>query len=313
MGFFEFILFTIVFLVVGSIGFLGMYGGEILLIIGSVIAFLVVLGLLAWKKGVYGIIIFFVGLLGTVIALIAFGSYQESPEYKEREAIKQVVYALEVSSTFEWRDYTLEPGDLIYVYSKKNIIGTDVTLVPSHQGHVSFFDRKSIDSIEARYPLGRKLTLNLKLFHEIQNQKDWTSLSYDELNQLIKKMESKKTSNKNRDARDYLEQIVGKTFNISVHNKTYGLSNGGLYDRIEIIINDEETLTYSRGEYIFSFSHDNDGGIHTSWIPKNITESGVYDYIIEKGFWGNYYLKFNTKEVKLDIDDNQHVIGLEDR
>ena len=34
MGFFEFILFMIVFFVMGSIGFWGMYGGEILSIIG---------------------------------------------------------------------------------------------------------------------------------------------------------------------------------------------------------------------------------------------------------------------------------------
>lgn len=199
MGFFEFILFTIVFLVVGSIGFWGMYGREILTIIAMVIAGIVVFCLLAWKKGVYGIIIFFVGLFGTMIVLIALIRYQESPEYKEREAIKQVVYAFEVSSTFEWNDFTLEPGDLIYVYSKKNTAVTHVTLSNSQQGDFNFPDERSIDSIEATYPLGRKLTLNLKLFDEIRRQQYWTSLSYDELNQLIKKMDSKKTSDKNKD------------------------------------------------------------------------------------------------------------------
>lgn len=80
--------------------------------------------------------------------------------------------------------------------------------------------------------------------------------------------------------------------------------NGDEKDRITVKIIDEDTLSYTRGNYILHISSKEGGGYSTSWKQNEIYETAEYEYTFSSSLFGKITLEFNGKSYEVEIDDD---------
>ena len=84
--------------------------------------------------------------------------------------------------------------------------------------------------------------------------------------------------------------------------------NGEKHDRIIVKIKDENTLSYTRGNYTLRVSNGNNG-YSMSWQENEIYESRDYEYTLSTSLFGKITLTFNGKSYDVSIDDDDGTIS----
>lgn len=80
--------------------------------------------------------------------------------------------------------------------------------------------------------------------------------------------------------------------------------NGDKKDRITVKIIDEDTLSYTRGNYTLRISSKEGGGYSTSWKQNEIYETAEYEYTFSTSLFGKITLEFNGRSYEVEIDDD---------
>lgn len=84
--------------------------------------------------------------------------------------------------------------------------------------------------------------------------------------------------------------------------------SGDKKDRITVKIIDEDTLSYTRGNYTLSVSSKDGGGYSTSWNQNEIYETAEYEYTFLTSLFGKITLEFNGRIYEVEIDDDDGTI-----
>lgn len=99
---------------------------------------------------------------------------------------------------------------------------------------------------------------------------------------------------------------IGNTYSDTSGN-TFMFS-GDRIDRITIKIVDEDTLSYTHGNYTLHVSSKEDGSYSTSWSENEIYESAEYEYTFSTSLFGKVTLEFNGRSYEVEIDDDDGTI-----
>lgn len=83
--------------------------------------------------------------------------------------------------------------------------------------------------------------------------------------------------------------------------------NGEKRDRITVKFIDEDTLSYTRGNYTLCISSEG-GGYSTSWSQNEIYESQEYEYTFSTSLFGKITLELNGRSYEVKIDDDDGTI-----
>lgn len=101
---------------------------------------------------------------------------------------------------------------------------------------------------------------------------------------------------------------VGNTY--SDISGGFVMSNGDKTDRITVTIKDENTLSYTRGNYTLHVSSKEEGGDSISWNQNEIYETNDYEYIFSTSLFGKITLEFNGKSYDVEIDDDGTIYSI---
>ena len=99
---------------------------------------------------------------------------------------------------------------------------------------------------------------------------------------------------------------IGNTY--SDTSGSWGMFNGEERDRIIVKIKNENTLTYTRGNYSLRIS-EGSNGYSTKWVENEIYESRDYEYSFSTSLFGKITLEFNGKSYEVSIDDEDGTIS----
>lgn len=95
--------------------------------------------------------------------------------------------------------------------------------------------------------------------------------------------------------------VIGNTYSDTSGSSV--MFNGEKHDRIIVKIKDENTLSYTRGNYTLRVSNGNNG-YSMSWQENEIYESRDYEYTLSTSLFGKITLTFNGKSYDVSIDDD---------
>lgn len=84
--------------------------------------------------------------------------------------------------------------------------------------------------------------------------------------------------------------------------------NGDKKDRITVKIIDEDTLSYTRGNYTLVIYSKEGGGYSMSWSQNEIYETSEYEYTFSTSLFGKVTLEFNGRSYEVEIDDDDGTI-----
>lgn len=104
------------------------------------------------------------------------------------------------------------------------------------------------------------------------------------------------------------KDAIGNTY--SDTNGSSIMTTGTKRDRITVIIKDENTLSYTRGNYTLRTSSKDGGGYSISWDENEIYEAGEFEYTFSTSLFGKITLEFNGRSYEVIIDDDDTIYSI---
>lgn len=101
---------------------------------------------------------------------------------------------------------------------------------------------------------------------------------------------------------------IGNTY--SDANGPGTMFEGDERDRIIVTIKDENTLSYTSGNYTLQISSKEGGGHTISWRENSIYETSDYEYSFSTSLFGKVTLNFNGNSYPVTIDDDGTIFSI---